>query len=341
VTLTVVHVTRSAGFAGVERHVASLAAGQAARGHRVQVVGGDLASMRRALGDAGVGVSPAVSLLSTTRMVDRYRHADILHVHMTAAEAAAVLAVRSWRVPAVATRHFARRRGASWAGHLAAPVIPFRLAAEIAVSEYVAQHIGFPSMVIHPGIPAVAGRVPAVGRDPIVLVVQRLEEEKHTDVALRAFAHSGLVQRGWRLEVIGDGSQRKSLGQLAERLGLTSAVCFLGHRQDLPSRMTRAGILLAPCPVEALGLAVLEAMAVGLPVVASRAGGHLETVGSTDGAALFAPRDPEDAATQLFSLAEDLERRERYGMALQEAQRERFTIEAQVRATDAVYRSVL
>lgn len=340
-SLAVVHVIRSGKFAGVERHVATLAAGQAAAGDRVVVVGGEAAAMRDATAASGVTVRPSTTLLGTARWIDRFRAADILHVHMTAAEAAAVLAPRSWGVPVVSTRHFARRRGASWAGHVAAPVIPHRIHVEIAVSDYVARHIGVPSTVVYPGVAVVPGRVPAAGRDPVVLVVQRLEEEKRTDVAVRAFARSGLADQGWRLDVVGNGAQREPLESLVKRLGVMEHVRFLGRRDDVSALMAGAGLLLAPCPIEALGLAVLEGMASGLPVVAARAGGHLETVGSVEDAALFAPGNVDDAAAQLAALAGDPGRRERYGAALQEVQRRHFTVEAQVRATDAVYRSVL
>lgn len=340
-TLEIVHVVLSTRFAGVERHIASLAAGQAAIGHRVRVAGGDPTAMRAILSGTGVGVLPAASLLRTARVVDNNRHADILHVHMTAAEAAAVLSPRAWRIPVVSTRHFARRRGASRAGHLAAPVIPRRIAAEISVSDYVAGHIGAPSIVVHPGVPVVTARFPAEQRESTVLVVQRLEAEKRTDVAVRAFARSGLAQLGWRLDVVGDGAQRAMLERLAGQFGIAASTRFLGHRDDVMHLINRAGMLLAPCPVEALGLSVLEAMAAGLPVVASGAGGHLETVGSVAEAALFAAGDADAAAARLVALASDLDLRERYGAALQEVQRQRFTIEAQVRATDVVYRSLL
>lgn len=339
--LTVVHVIRSAKFAGVERHVATLAAGQAEVGHRVVVIGGEEAAMRDATAGSGVKVRPSTTLVGTARWIDRFRAADILHVHMTAAEAAAVLAPRSWGVPVVSSRHFARRRGASWAGHVAAPVIPHRIHVEIAVSDYVARHIGAPSTVVHPGVAVAPGRVPAADRERSVLVVQRLEAEKRTDVAVRAFALSELAEQGWRLDVVGDGAQRGQLEALARRLEVMERVRFLGRRDDVGDLMGRAGIFLAPCPVEALGLAVLEAMAAGLPVVASGAGGHLETVGLVADAALFAPGSVADAAARLFALAGDLERREWYGAALQEVQRRHFTIDSQVRATDAVYRSVL
>jgi glycosyltransferase involved in cell wall biosynthesis len=175
----------------------------------------------------------------------------------------------------------------------------------------------------------------------VVLVAQRLEREKRTAVAIRAFARSGLSEQGWQLQVAGEGAERTALERLSKQLGLGDRVAFLGHRSDVDRLMGDAAVLFASRPDEAYGLSVLEAMATGLPVVATGAGGHLETVGSVEDAALFPPGDAAAAGRLLAELAADPRRRDAYGKALQEAQRTRFTLEAQVAATDAVYRSVL
>ena len=63
-----------------------------------------------------------------------------------------------------------------------------------------------------------------------MLVAQRLEPEKETDVAVTAFAGSGLADRGWRLELAGDGAERRRLEAPGGELGLASSTDFLGHR---------------------------------------------------------------------------------------------------------------
>ena len=176
----------------------------------------------------------------------------------------------------------------------------------------------------------------------MVLLAQRLEPEKRGEVALMAFAVSGLAELGWRLDIAGTGSQRGDLEKLAVTLGLTtSQVRFLGQRSDMPELMARAGLLIAPRPDEAYGLSVLEAMACGLPVVATGAAGHLETLGLLDAPALFPPDDVAAAADLLRALAEDPGERVRLAVAQRDLQRSRFTLAAQQRATDDVYRGVL
>lgn len=338
--LRILHAVRSDGFSGVERYIAVLATSQVGRGHQVAVVGGDPTEMRRSLGDAAVRFAPATTVLATARALDRWRHCDVIHVHMTAAEIAAVVAARTWPVPVVATRHFGQRRGRSRAGAVARPLIRVRISAEIAVSEYVARHIDAPATVIHPGVPT-ARLVPVRERMPRVLVAQRLEAEKHSDVAVRAFAASGLAERGWMLDIAGTGAEAVALRRLAVDLGVGRSVNFLGFRSDVPALMGDHALLLATSPGEHFGLTVVEAMACGLPVVAAGVAGHLETVGRADGAALFAPGNVHEAGRLLRELALDADHRDRYGAALQRLQVEQFSVEAQASAVERVYRSVL
>jgi glycosyltransferase involved in cell wall biosynthesis len=337
--MRIVHVIRSDGWAGVERHVSELALAQLRLGDQVTVVGGDPARMAAAVGP-DIRVLPAARTAGVTLALSRLGGSfDVVNTHMTAADLGATLSPRHRSATLVSTRHFAAPRGAT---PLLRPVVRAmsnRLDGQIAVSRYVADRVDGPSAVVLSGVPADDGRVPAADRASWVLVAQRLEAEKRTDVALRAFALSGLARQGWRLRVCGKGVMLVQLARLCRELDVEDAVEFLGHRSDVHDLMRKSSVFLASRPDEAFGLSVVEAMARGLPVVAAGSGAHLETVGSVPGAALFAPGDPGDAARLLKELASDVERRDDYGRQLQDAQREHFTVDIQARNTDAAYRS--
>ncbi|MBC9958209.1 glycosyltransferase family 4 protein [Yimella sp. cx-51] len=334
------HAIRSDGFAGVEAHVLRLALAQAASGDELVVIGGAPDRMAAPLAASGVRHVPAASTLDVARaLVDqRGSSHDIVHAHMTAAELA-VAAVRP-KTPVVTTRHFAQPRGSSAVRRRVFALAARGFAAQIAVSEYVAEQIEGPSTVVRSGVPRHDAPSPST-RERIALVVQRLAPEKYTDVALTAFARSALAADGWQLHIAGDGIMRSALESMADQLGIGAATVFLGHRTDVSALMDRASMLIAPMPFEALGLVVLEAMAGGLPVVAAGGGGHLETVGQLPDAAMFTPGSTDEAAAHLRTLAANPDRRLTYGAGLRDVQRMSFTIEAQVEATAAVYRSVL
>jgi glycosyltransferase involved in cell wall biosynthesis len=328
---TVISTTR---FAGVERYVCEVAAETARRGWDVSVIGGDREHMQEALG-GGVRWLPGGGALESVRSVLRLGRSDIAHAHMTAAEAVAVATRRVHGAPVVSTRHFAARRGASRGGRILAPWIAANLAAEIAIGEFVAVNIERrPSAVVPSGVPESPCLWDAASRS--VLVLQRLDAEKDTLTALRAWQASGLAGEGWSLRVVGEGAQRQQLEQFVSAEAI-EAVTFTGWTDDVVAEHRRAGMMLATAPAEPLGLAVLEAMAAGIPVVASASGGHLETAGLVPGAPLFPPGDVAAAAQALRSLLPDAAR-----SALSQGGRrivaERFTIAHHVDGLLAVYR---
>lgn len=342
--MRILHAIRSDGFAGVETHVARLAVAQHDRGHHVTVIGGDPDLMRTAVDRPLIELRPARTVVEVARELRRlvtHDEATIVHTHMTAAEAAASLALPGRRPPVVTTRHFSSVRGSTPLGRAVGRLVSHRLSAQISVSDYIASHIDGDSEVVYPGVVDVPHSTSAADRDRTVLLVQRLAPEKATDVGLRAFAASGLADLGWSLVIAGAGSQRSQLETLTADLGVSHCARFLGRRRDITELMCRAGIFLATATAEPMGLSVVEAMACGIPVVASAAGGHLETVGPTRGAALFPEGDAAAAAAHLAGLAADPSRRDAYGLALQERQRETFALGPQVEATDEVYRHAL
>ncbi|MBR1672237.1 MAG: glycosyltransferase, partial [Fretibacterium sp.] len=103
--------------------------------------------------------------------------------------------------------------------------------------------------------------------NPRFLFVGYLARRKGLDVALRALGE--LKGPRWTLDILGDGSQRAGLEALVKELGLEGRTVFHGFRDDAGEWMARSGCLLFPSYEEGLPLTVLEALAVGLPVLAS------------------------------------------------------------------------
>lgn len=333
----VVHVVCTDAFAGVERYVTTLARTQDARGLRVQVLGGGGARMPAELAGSGVRWAPAATPLRAAAALRRL-DTRLVHAHMTAAELAAAVAARA---PVVATRHFAATRGSSGLGRAVGRFVSPRLAAQIAISAFVADRVEGPSTVVHPGVPSVPRDPAAPPRRPVVLMAQRLEAEKRTDVGLRVWAASGLAASGWELLVAGTGALRPGLEALAVDLGVAGSVRFLGARSDMDVLLASASVFLAPRGDEPYGLSVVEAMAHGTPVVAGRGGGHSETVGALDGAVLVPEEDVAAAGAALARLARDPERRTAYGEELRALQQRRFGLDVHADGIAAVYASVL
>jgi glycosyltransferase involved in cell wall biosynthesis len=332
---SIVHVVRSDAFAGVERYVCSVANELAARGHSVSVIGGDPRRMRAEL-DGGVGNASARSIGGTWFRLVAHDPVRLVHAHMTAAEIAAVFSRMRHRSPIVATRHFPGARGRGPLGRIARTFVERALAAQIAISQFVADGIREPTTVIPNGVPS---QPQAELTEPRVLMIQRLEEEKAADVGLRAWAAGGLGERGWRLTIAGSGRLESELRRLTGELGISRSVEFIGRVTKTDSLFASTSIVLAPAPAEPFGLAVVEAMAHGIPVVAAAGGAHLETVRS-DGC-LFTPGDFHTASAALTRLATDARERRELGVALRERQQALFSLDRHVDALEQLYASVL
>jgi glycosyltransferase involved in cell wall biosynthesis len=332
-SLHVVLAVRSDAFAGVERYIATTANELIVRGHAVTVIGGHAVRMRAEVPHA-VHV-PASSTWAVVRALLRHaRRADIVHTHMTAADLALMLTRPLLRGGCVSTLHFASPRGRGALGALLRPLIRRAFDRQIAISEFVRAAALEDAVVVLNGVPTCEA---AHMQSQVVLVAQRLEPEKGTAVAVRAFATSRLAADGWELWIAGTGSERAQLESLvaAEHL---AGVRFLGHRDDLLDVRSQAAMQLASAPAEPFGLSVAEAMATALPVVAADGGGHRETVGACRPDLLYRPDDVEAAAGLLRQLADAVELRREVGLDLQRWQRAHLSIDAHVDALLEVYR---
>ena len=235
----------------------------------------------------------------------------------------------------VATRHFAAERGSTPVNRILARVTSRHLAADIAISEFVARSVGGPTTLLPNGVPA---RPQAPLDAPVVVMLQRLDAEKSPDVGLRAWAASGLAGQGWRLVVAGSGILRAELEGLARTFGEPAGITFVGQVGDTDGLLAGASILLAPAPAEPFGLSVVEAMSHGLAVVAAAGGAHLETVGDTG--VLFPPGDRDAAARGLARLAGDPADRRAVGAALRHRQQDRYSLVGHLDGLEALYADV-
>lgn len=177
---------------------------------------------------------------------------------------------------------------------------------------------------------------------PLLLAVGRLQKPKGYPLLLEAMAI--LQERGVScfLAVAGDGEMRAALEEQAVRLGLGDCVRFLGLRHDVIALMAGADALVLSSLWEGLPGAVLEAMAAGLPVVATAVGGTPELVVDGVTGFLVPPGDPAALAGAVAELLRlPAEKRKEMGQAGRRRVEENFTIDRMVRAYEDLYTECL
>ncbi len=159
---------------------------------------------------------------------------------------------------------------------------------------------------------------------PLILFVGRLVPQKGPDVLLHAFA--GMIQGGPPaiLHLVGDGPMRAELEALAKDLGLQERVLFVGNQERVHERLQAADLFVLPSRSEGMSNALLEAMATGLPCVATRIDGNLDAIEDSVNGLLVPLEDPEALAKAMQTLLQNKEMARRFGSAARLTAESRF-----------------
>ena len=147
----------------------------------------------------------------------------------------------------------------------------------------------------------------ANGGAPTIVCVGRLSPEKGQTGLLRAFVRVCAKHPDAVLRMVGDGPDRDALQQLASELGIDGAVTFVGRlpEQETLAEIARADMLVLPSFMEGLPIVLMEAMALGVPVISSRVAGIPELVSEGKTGLLFAPSDWDELAQCIERLLSD------------------------------------
>jgi glycosyltransferase involved in cell wall biosynthesis len=176
--------------------------------------------------------------------------------------------------------------------------------------------------------------------DDVTLVgtVARLDPVKDLHTLIRAIGAQSSDSR-MSLLVIGDGPERAQLEAVARASGAAASIRFLGHREDARDLLAACDLYANSSISEGISLTILEAMAAGLPVVATHVGGTPEIVDSTCGR-LVPSRDPDALAGMLAALARDPALRRELGREARARVEQRFTLDRMVREYRDAYFAV-
>lgn len=353
-------------FGGVERHVLGLLAGlrtQELETILVLFADGELAVQARAQGIEPIILSSRnLSIWRTSRQLAQLfdqRQAHVVHVHGYKASVFCALA-RVWcRVRLVKTEHGLPETVA------AAPIGTWRnrfyywldeIATRSAVrtvcyvtadlqSYHQRVHSGLQTIVIPNGVGSMDRQHfprPEEMREEWfnLLIVGRLDSVKGHHVALEALAAEDMPS-SIHLHIVGIGPRESELRALSERLRLSDQVHFLGFRRNIYDYIAHCRALLMPSLHEGLPYTLLEAMSLGIPILASRVGGLAEVLEDERTGLFFPPGDVE-RLTQLIRLVHSQPQLcERLGEQAREMQRARFSLEVMTERYMRIYREAL
>jgi len=175
----------------------------------------------------------------------------------------------------------------------------------------------------------------------VILSVGRFSKEKGQDILIRAIACSNLQNIKFKLILVGGGKMRPELEKLVIDLDLSDKVRFLGERNDIPHLLSKADIYIQPSRSEGMGIALVEALASGLPVVIADIPGMKEVINKVPGLGKLVPsQDPKALANAIeeYIKSPDLCRRQ---ARLGKKSSENYRIESTSAALLELYYQVL
>lgn len=336
----------------------------------------DFAPKAKRLMEAGVtlheipmtrGIAPCADALSLWKLYRHLRHTqpDLVHTHSSKAGFLGRLAARWARVPVVLYsphafafqmrsaharralyRHLERLAG-RWTDCL---VAVSQAEADLAATARILPRERI--VVIENGVDLKEIPSPEEGvalrqelgiaRDaPVILFVGRLVEQKAPEVFVRAALR--LLERfpGAVFLLAGEGPLQPMLHQMIDRAGKARSVRLLGYRADTPRLYAAAHLFVLPSRWEGLPYALLEAMAAGLPVVASEIPCLAEVVRPGEDGLLVPPDNPDALAEAMASLLQEPEKARALGASARERVCRHYTLERQINQLAALYRELV
>lgn len=180
--------------------------------------------------------------------------------------------------------------------------------------------------------------LPAVG--PVIGFIGRLWPQKRVQDLI--WAADILRLSGWRADilVVGDGPRRGSLEKFVREIDIGDQVHFLGHRDDVPEILNLVDLVVLPSAYEGLPNVLLEAMAVGKPVIACQVPGVDEVVVHGQTGLLVPVKNPLELARAIRELLDDPVKRSRMGQAGKERVLTEFTLDRMISQYDNLYQSL-
>jgi len=358
-SLRVAHVNTETGWRGGEQQLAWLAQGLNGRGHSCLVICNRKGQLARRAPELGLEVRPVpvrgeIGFRSVKETAAALREFEphIVHLHDAHAVLVGALAAKLAGSPAVVvSRRVDFRINSRWKYTWAID----RIIAISAAVRAVLIDCGVPPQricVVHSAIDlARLEELPA--REPARQKLGLAAGELAVGMIAALTDHKGhrFLLEGWprvierepraRLLLAGDGELADELKGLVARLGIGGSVRFLGFWEDVPGLLAALDLFALSSHLEGLCTSLMDAMAAGLPVAATRAGGIPEVVAEGRTGMLVPERNPDALAEAILGLLADPERRRHMGEAGRERVRSEFGLQSMVEGTLAAYAGVL
>jgi glycosyltransferase involved in cell wall biosynthesis len=312
--MRIAFVIPNLGAGGAERVASLLSNDWAGRGHEITLLTfeeegaepffplDERVSVRR-LAASEISHGTAERLSSNFSRIARLRAAlrqvrpDVAVAFMTEANVLAIAASRGLGIPVVISERNQPDRPGLGRVHKFARKLTYPFASAIVVqtegiAEWVESRFSVPVSVIPNPVPRAPSPTPRPqASSPVLVSVGRLTAQKGFDLLIRAFAVLAKKHGAWRLVIYGEGPERQALMRIADELELGQRVAFPGIIKDIAGALSEADLFVLASRYEGYPNALVEALAAGLPIVATACPGATEEILADGLNGMLVPQD--------------------------------------------------
>lgn len=231
-----------------------------------------------------------------------------------------------------------------WLNRRLAPITDAFIAVAQPHARYLVEHEGCPAAKVRvipngvdverfrplPPDAALRAKLGLMPQAPVAAIVAALRPEKNHELFLAAAARIRRARPDAQFLIIGDGAERPRLENLRKSLNLAGAVHFLGTRSDIPELLSLVDCLMLTSHMEANPVSILEALACGKPVVATKVGSIAESVRDGENGFVVSPGDEEALASRVVKLFNAPNLIRRFGQSGRETVVKRWSLERMV-----------
>lgn len=278
---------------------------------------------------------------------------DLIHIHGTRAGSLGRLAAIGLKIPVIYTEHlWTKNYRLSFLNHgLQLSALWFldmftdlNIAVSQAVKDFMVEsQISRPEKieVIYNGIEMPTKKARIFEENKITLgTVGTLNYHKGIQYLISAMPEVVKEFPEARLEIIGEGIYKSKLQALARKMRLAKLVNFTGFVKDIEKEMLDFDVYIQPSISESFGLAIVQAMSLGIPIVATSTGGIPEVVTAGKSGILVPAGKPRALAEAILGLLRDHKKAKSMGRLAAEEAKIKFTLEDMVKATEGIYAKV-
>jgi glycosyltransferase involved in cell wall biosynthesis len=278
----------------------------------------------------------------------RERAIDVVHTHNLYPHLYATIAARLAGVPVVVNTRHGQRIGHGWKSRLLYRLASYQADRMVAVSQDAARLCTEEDGVSPEKVTCIWNGIdvesfPFVGpaRAPVAIAVARLSAEKDFPTLLRAVQHAVVKVPDLKLRIVGDGPERTRIEQLRSELSLDDNVELLGERTDVPELLAGGAFFVSSSLSEGISLTLLEAMSVGLPVLATAVGGNIEVVDQGNTGRLVPAGNPNALAEAIVAVCRQPEKWHPMGIAARQRVQHHFEIRRMVAEYEDLYEQLI